>query len=77
MVIQETLPSFVFEGISYYAYETEQEGTIPLYRFFNPEIGAHFYTPFAVERDNVVENLPEYQLEGDSGIAFYVEPVLE
>ena len=76
-VIQETLPSFVFEGISYYAYETEQEGTIPLYRFFNPGVGAHFYTPFAVERDNVVENLPEYQLEGDSGIAFYVEPVLE
>ena len=75
--IQENLPNFLFEGISYYAYETEQEGTIPLYRFFNPEVGAHFYTPFAVERDNVIENLPEYQLEGDSGIAFYVEPLLE
>ena len=75
--IQENLPNFLFEGISYYAYETEQEGTIPLYRFYNPEVGAHFYTPFAVERDNVIETLPEYQLEGDGGIAFYVEPLLE
>ena len=75
--IQENLPNFAFEGISYYAYETQQEGTIPLYRFYNPEIGAHFYTPFAVERDNVIENLPEYRVEGEGGIAFYVEPLLE
>ena len=76
-VIQETQPNFLFEGISYYAYETEQEGAIPLYRFFNPEVGAHFYTPFATERDSVIENLPQYQLEGDSGVAFYVEPLIE
>ena len=75
--IQENLPNFSFEGASYFAYDTQEEGTIPLYRFFNPEIGAHFYTPLATERDAVIENLPGYQLEGDSGVAFYVEPLVE
>ena len=75
--IRENLPNFEFEGASYFAYDTQQEGTIPLYRFFDPEIGAHFYTPLAGERDAVVENLPGYELEGDGGVAFYVEPLVE
>ena len=45
------------------------------HRFYNPIINAHFYTPSAAERDEVLANLPDYQPEGDNGIAFYVQPV--
>ena len=73
--IVENLPNYNFEGIAYYAYESEQEGTTAVYRFYNQTLDAHFYTPSAAERDNVLENLPDYALEGESGISFYVEPL--
>jgi hypothetical protein len=75
--IQDNFPNYNFEGIAYYAYETQQIDTIPLYRFYNPVIDAHFYTPSAVERDSIIQNLPDYQLEGDGGVTFYVEAVDE
>ena len=75
--ITNNLPSYSFEGIAYYGYETEQPGSTPLYRFYNPNLGVHFYTPSAVERDAILANLPDYQLESEDGIAFYVDPVTE
>lgn len=33
----------------------------------------HFFTPSAVEKNSVLENLPWYRLEGNQGVAFYVE----
>ena len=69
------LPNFTAEGIAYYGYETEQLGNTPLYRFYNPVVDAHFYTPTAGERDFVTENLPDYQPEGENGIAYYVLPL--
>ena len=69
------LPNYTSEGIAYYGYETEQLGTTPLYRFYNPVVDAHFYTPTAGERDFVSENLPDYQPEGQNGIAYYVLPL--
>ncbi|MGD1917977.1 MAG: hypothetical protein ACFCAD_03285 [Pleurocapsa sp.] len=64
----------MFEGTPYYGYDTQIEGTIPLYRFYNAGLDAHFYTPSAEERDFLIES-PDYQSEGgDDGIAFYVEP---
>ena len=73
--IRGNLDDFNFEGITYYAYETQQEGTTPLYRFFNPVIGAHFYTPSAAERDAVDANLPDYNLEGidETGTVYYIQ----
>ena len=35
--------------------DTEVDGSIPIYRFFNSTTGAHFYTPSATERDAVLE----------------------
>lgn len=67
----ENLDNFSFEGEAFFAYETEVEGSIPIYRFFNSTTGAHFYTPSATERDNVTENLPDFQSEG---IAYYALP---
>lgn len=62
------------EGEVFNAYETEVEGSIPVYRFFNPSLGVHFYTPNAAERDFVEDNLPNYELEG---IAYYALPLEE
>ena len=77
----EELSNYTAEGIAYYAYETEQEETISLYRFYNSVIDTHFYTPGINERNNVLETLPDYQLEGrggnEEGIAFYVNPTTE
>lgn len=37
-----------------------------VYRFFDPTAGAHFYTADVVERDAVIENLDNYNFEGES-----------
>ena len=39
-----------------------------MYRFYNSTTGAHFYTPSAVERDVVIDELPHFKSEG---IAYY------
>ena len=69
------MPDFTFEGTAFSAYETEVEGAIPVYRFFNDITGAHFYTPSVAERDSVEENLPDYQSEGIAYYAFPIEDV--
>ena len=70
----QDLDNFSFEGEAFFAYSTEEEGTIPIYRFFNNVTGAHFYTPSVAERDNVEANLPDFSSEG---IAYYTLPVEE
>ena len=67
----EELDNFSFEGEAFSAYATEEEGSIPIYRFFNSTTGAHFYTPSEGERENVEENLPDFDSEG---IAYYALP---
>ncbi len=72
--ITNNLSNYTSEGVSYYGYETQEEGTVPLYRLYNPELDAHFYTPSAEEKDAFLAT-SNYQLEGgDDGIAFYVQP---
>ncbi|MEL6442367.1 MAG: hypothetical protein AAFQ80_24360 [Cyanobacteria bacterium J06621_8] len=68
----QELANFSFEGEVFFAYPTEEEGTIPIYRFFNVVTGAHFYTPSATERDSVEANLPDFVSEG---IAYYAFPL--
>ncbi|MEM8829844.1 MAG: hypothetical protein AAGE96_10855 [Cyanobacteria bacterium P01_G01_bin.19] len=46
--------------------------TIPIYRFYEPSLGVHFYTPDEVEKDFVIDNLDNYDFEG---IAYYANPV--
>ena len=70
----QELPNFVFEGEVFFAYPTQEEGTIPIYRFFNTVTGAHFYTPSAVERDSVEANLPDFISED---VAYYTLPIEE
>ena len=70
--IIETLDNFSYEGVKFYAHETQVEGTMPVYRFYEPSLGVHFYTPNEVEKDSVIENLDNYNFEG---VAYYVEPL--
>lgn len=70
--IIENLDNFVFEGVKFYAYETEVEGSLPVYRFYEPTLGVHFYTPEENERNSVIENLDNYV---DEGIAYYAMPL--
>ena len=72
--VDENLDNFAFEGEAFFAYPTEEEGTIPIYRFFNTTTGAHFYTPSVAERDSVEANLPDFLSEG---VAYYTLPVDE
>ena len=67
------MPNYTLEEVAYYGYETQIEGTTPLYRFYNQSLDAHFYTPSFEERDQYIAD-PDFQIEGDGGVAFYVNP---
>ena len=56
------------------AYAEEVEGSIPIHRFYNPIIDAHFYTPSEREREAVETGLPDYQYER---VAYYALPLEE
>ena len=48
--------------------ETEERvnSSETIYRFFNSTTGVHFYTANEIERDVVIDNLPEFNFEGAS-----------
>lgn len=39
---------------------------LAVYRFFNSQTSAHFYTSSATERDNVIASLPQFHYEGQA-----------
>jgi peptidoglycan hydrolase-like amidase len=66
---QSNSSSYVAEGTAFYAFKSQQDQTIPVYRFFNPIIGDHFFTISETEKNELI-NSPSsgYNFEG---IAFY------
>jgi len=36
---------YVFEGIGFFAFATQQPGTVPVYRYYNAGLNDHYYTP--------------------------------
>ena len=70
--VRENLDNFTYEGVKFYAHETEVEGSMPVYRFYEASLGVHFYTPNEAEMESVMENLDNYTFEG---IAYYAEPL--
>ena len=56
------------EGTACYVFNSQAQGTTPLFRLLNPNNGDHFYTTSAAERDNAIANI-SYIYEG---IACYV-----
>jgi hypothetical protein len=53
---------------------TKAAARTPVYRFYNGQTGAHFYTINLEERDRVQNTLPVYRYEGE---AFFVSPVAD
>jgi hypothetical protein len=45
---------------------------MPIFRFYSPKSGTHFYTPSAEERDIVIARWPD--VWSYEGIAYYVNP---
>ena len=65
--ITDNLDNYVLEGNAFNAFDTEVEGTIPIYRFYEPTIGTHFFTE-NIDEKIFVENNLAYDFEG---IAYY------
>ncbi|MCC0175772.1 hypothetical protein I4641_02100 [Waterburya agarophytonicola K14] len=65
--ITNNLDNYVLEGSQFNAFDTEEAGTIPIYRFYEPTIGTHFFTENIDEKMFVEDNL-SYDFEG---IAYY------
>lgn len=69
--VRATLSQYDYEGIAYTAYENDGGGKHEaLYRFYNTETGAHFYTTSEQEVATVVQTLQQFKYEG---IAYYVD----
>ncbi|WP_062111611.1 family 16 glycosylhydrolase [Aureimonas sp. AU40] len=66
-----TLANFDYEGVAYKAYASGENGAHEeLYRFYNKQTDAHFYTANEAERDAIIHTLPSYSYEG---VAYYVD----
>ena len=70
--IENTLDNYSYEGVAYYAMESEQMGAVPVYRMLNSETGTHLFTADSNEVGYIQDNLSNFTLEGDNGVAFYV-----
>ncbi len=46
--------------------------TVPLYRMLNTQSGAHLFTTDRKEFNFIQANEPQFQIEANDGIAFYV-----
>ena len=70
--IISNLENFSYEGIGFYAYNTQVAESIPVYRFYEPNLGVHFYTPNEEEKIYVGEHLSNYDFEGIAYYAFEI-----
>ncbi len=73
-VIEDTLPNYNFEGIKYYAFESEptELDTIPVFRMLNNDSGSHLFTIDQNELNYIQENLPNFSFENNGNAVFYV-----
>lgn len=73
-VIEDTLANYNFEGIKYYAFESEptEIDTIPVFRMLNNDTGSHLYTIDQNELNYIQENLPNFSFENNGNAVFHV-----
>ncbi|MFC5503384.1 hypothetical protein ACFPJ4_14140 [Lysinimonas soli] len=62
-----------YEGVAYQAFATQESGTVPLYRFWSPDLQGHFFTASQQERDAVVSRYASHVWSYE-GVDFYVYP---
>ncbi len=73
-VIEDTLTNYNFEGIKYYAFESEPTDveTIPVFRMLNGDSGSHLYSSDQNELNHIQENLPNFSFENNGDAVFHV-----
>jgi len=62
-IVINTMPSWKYELIAWYAYPTQITGTSPVYRFWNNDFSSHFYTISEAEKDIVINTMPSWKYE--------------
>jgi hypothetical protein len=65
--------AYKYEGVGFYAYKNQIEGTSPIYRFYNKTSGDHFYTASETEKDNLINSNEYYSYENIGFYAFASE----
>ncbi|MGD1920915.1 MAG: hypothetical protein ACFCAD_19760, partial [Pleurocapsa sp.] len=74
--INQTLDNYSFEGISYYAFESEPQDieTVPLYRLYNTTSYSHLFTTDQNEFNTITNSsdFSHFDVEGNEGITYYV-----
>jgi Repeat of unknown function (DUF5648) len=65
---------WTFEGARFTAFTTQLPGTVPLYRFWSPDLHGHFFTIDEAEKESVIANYPD-RVWTFEGTAFYVYPL--
>ncbi len=72
--ILDKLGNYNFEGIKYYAFESEPENleTIPVYRMLNTQSGTHLFSTDQNEISYIEDNLPHFEMENNGNPAFHV-----
>lgn len=58
------LPTFMYEGQAFHAFDSQVMGLSPVHRFLNTLSGTHFYTISADEKAHIEANIPELRYEG-------------
>lgn len=61
---------YKYEGTAFHVFTAPGAGRVPVYRFWNPTTGLHFYTANEAEKANVQANLAKYWKY--EGVGFYV-----
>ncbi len=62
--------TFVYEGVAWYARQTQSDGWTPLYRFRNVTNGTYLFSAYESEKDSIIATYPTvFKLEG---VAYYV-----
>ncbi|GIG39624.1 hypothetical protein [Cellulomonas phragmiteti] len=62
-IAQSSYGIFAYIVVLEYPHSTAGAGELPLYRFYKPSAGTHFYSTSAAERNNVI-GMAEYRYEG-------------
>lgn len=69
-IVANYAAAFVYEGVAWYAQQTQSTGWVPLYRFRNKSNGTYLFSAYETEKNAIVANYAAvFELEG---IAFYV-----
>ena len=75
--VGDNLNNYDFEGIAYHAYDNPQANTTEVYRLYHQRDDFHLYTTSISERDTLLADDSWFRSEGEAGVAFYAQPLIQ